>query len=66
MDTNIKGVPFNAMSASEDSKAVELVTQSGADGFSFDSKPLFQVIQSVLVNILAQTEVNILVQTEVL
>ncbi|XP_060554877.1 FRAS1-related extracellular matrix protein 2-like isoform X2 [Ruditapes philippinarum] len=43
VDTDIKGVPFNAMPAKEDSKAVKLVLQSGADGFSFDSKPLFQV-----------------------
>ncbi|XP_053399449.1 FRAS1-related extracellular matrix protein 2-like isoform X2 [Mercenaria mercenaria] len=43
VDTNFKGVPLNAMMASEDNRAIDLVSQPGADGFSFDSKPLFQV-----------------------
>ncbi len=45
-DTTIKsfsGVPFNATLAIDNPKALSLVQQSGADGFSMGSDALFQV-----------------------
>lgn len=37
------GIPFNAALAVDDSNALDLVRQSGADGFRLSSDPLFQV-----------------------
>ncbi|KAL4230245.1 FRAS1-related extracellular matrix protein 2 [Mactra antiquata] len=42
-DTSYQGSTFNAMLARDDTSATNLVNQHGVDGFSFDSKPLFQV-----------------------
>ncbi|XP_076467569.1 extracellular matrix protein 3-like [Babylonia areolata] len=40
---NFQDVPFQALLASDDPSALSLFTQPGADGFSMDCRPLFQV-----------------------
>ena len=40
---SFQDVPFQSLLASDDPSAVDLVKQAGADGFSMDCKPLFQV-----------------------
>ncbi|KAK7098028.1 hypothetical protein V1264_004919 [Littorina saxatilis] len=40
---NFQDIPFSALLASDDPSALDLVRQAGADGFSLDCKPLFQV-----------------------
>ena len=42
---NFQDVPFQSLLASEDPSALDLVKQAGADGFSMDCRPLFQVRQ---------------------
>lgn len=40
---SFQDIPFQSLLAGEDPSAVDLVKQAGADGFSMDCKPLFQV-----------------------
>lgn len=47
---DFRDVKFNAQLAADDEFAVDLVQQSGADGFSMDSQPLFQVINMVMIH----------------
>ncbi|XP_033743920.1 LOW QUALITY PROTEIN: extracellular matrix protein 3-like [Pecten maximus] len=43
VDESFDGIPFNARMAKGDPSARDLLRQPGADGFSVDTKPLFQV-----------------------
>lgn len=43
IDESYNGVPFRAVLAKDDVRAARLVHLPGADGFSFDSAPLFKV-----------------------
>ena len=43
VDKSYNGLSFKAKMAQDDHAAKSLVSQPGADGFSFDSSPLFQV-----------------------
>lgn len=43
MDKTFDGIPFNAKMAKDDPAAAGLLQQPGADGFSVDTQPLFQV-----------------------
>lgn len=40
---DFQDIPFQALLASDDPSALDLLRQPGADGFSMDCKPLFQV-----------------------
>ncbi|XP_060078834.1 extracellular matrix protein 3-like [Ylistrum balloti] len=43
VEESFDGIPFNARMARNDPSARDLLQQPGADGFSVDTKPLFQV-----------------------
>jgi len=43
VDKSFNSIPFNAKLAQDDPGAADLLKQPGADGFSLDTQPLFEV-----------------------
>lgn len=55
VDTEFNDAKFDVKLAADDPTAIKLVQQPGADGFSMDIQPLFQVIINNLSEVFQQT-----------